>query len=398
MYPDKKLNILWITAYPIKKNQHPVPWVKTLADAIVEEKHSLTLLTVSSKLKKIRETTEGSGYKLIVIPYKGGLRHLITCFYTQIYSLSNYLKQNANGYDVIHVHGTELQYASALINSKIKLPFITSIQGLITLCRKELKFTLGRKPIYWTLASQYEQFEIKNSNNFFVRTHWDKAFIKSTNPNAHLFECWEILRNEFYNHNHSFLGNDILFMGGSTDLKGLDIVLMSFDKFLQMSKSNACLHIVGFVKENFISNVIKNKNLQYVNNQNIVLHGTVNAQEICNLYSKCFCLYHPSLLDNSPNSVCEAQLAGLPVIATNVGGVSSLITDGENGLLVTKNMVEEHAAVLNKLYSNKDLQIKLSISAKKMATRRHDKKVIVANTINTYQKIQNNNLSNLHFE
>lgn len=388
MYPDKKLNILWLTHYPISKNHHPSPWIKSLAEALVEERHNLTLITLSSKVKIIEESMVGNGYRLIIIPYQGGITHLMTGFYTQVSSLKKYLQNDKINYDIIHVHGTELQYASALIKSKINIPFITSIQGLITLCRKELKLNFTLKPIYWKIASIYEKYEIRNTKNFFCRTKWDTSFVKTINSQANVFECWEILRKEFYEYQHKFLGNDILFMGGSTDLKGLDIALISFNNFLKISRSAASLHIAGFVEKNFIQKILKSKRLHLLNEQNLIIHGKLSAAEICSVYNKCFCLYHPSLIDNSPNSVCEAQLAGMPVVATNVGGVSSLIKNGENGILVTKNNVEEHVTELLKLFKDKNFQKKIGAAAKIMATGRHNKTSIVKNTIEAYQKIK----------
>lgn len=67
---------------------------------------------------------------------------------------------------------------------------------------------------------------------------------------------------------------------------------------------------------------------------NVCLRGTATAGELARQLRESTVYVHPSYIDNSPNSVCEAQYLGVPVIATNVGGVSSLIDNGMNGILV----------------------------------------------------------------
>ena len=75
-------------------------------------------------------------------------------------------------------------------------------------------------------------------------------------------------------------------------------------------------------------------------------------------------------------------MIGCPVIATNVGGVPSLVKDGETGLLVPSNAPFELAFKLKSLASDTDLR-------KIAAAKRHDKKTIVRQLVETYKTISN---------
>ncbi|NLB80362.1 MAG: glycosyltransferase family 4 protein [Clostridiaceae bacterium] len=59
-------------------------------------------------------------------------------------------------------------------------------------------------------------------------------------------------------------------------------------------------------------------------------------------------------------AILEAYAAGLPVIATNVGGVPDILADGINGLLVPLNDVTAFKNAILKLYSDPDLRKKMS--------------------------------------
>ena len=101
---------------------------------------------------------------------------------------------------------------------------------------------------------------------------------------------------------------------------------------------------------------------------------------------------HPSYIDNSPNSICEAQMLGCPVIATNVGGIPSLIDNGVDGLLVPANDPYQMASLIKELHENKTLQISISNNAKIKAINRHDKSIITNQLLNIYKYIINDSI------
>lgn len=74
-----------------------------------------------------------------------------------------------------------------------------------------------------------------------------------------------------------------------------------------------------------------------------------------------------NLFDNMPVSVVEACALGLPVIATRVGGVPYLISEGADGLLVESGNVREMTDAVKLLLKNPALTGKISRGARRLA-------------------------------
>lgn len=71
-----------------------------------------------------------------------------------------------------------------------------------------------------------------------------------------------------------------------------------------------------------------------------------------------------SLREGLPNSLLEAMACGLPVIATRVGGVPSLVQDAYNGLLIKPDSTEEIAEAIASLAMDKARRIQLGTAAR----------------------------------
>lgn len=94
------------------------------------------------------------------------------------------------------------------------------------------------------------------------------------------------------------------------------------------------------------------------------------------------CIYRASLFvlssdyEGMPNALMEAMALGLPCVSTDCrpGGARSLITNGENGMIVPLGNVEGLAWAMSQCLSNKELSEKLSKNARDIA-KTHSEKV-----------------------
>jgi glycosyltransferase involved in cell wall biosynthesis len=85
----------------------------------------------------------------------------------------------------------------------------------------------------------------------------------------------------------------------------------------------------------------------------VVFAGHVEEPARMPLYYQAADIYfHPSRADTAPFSVLEAMASGLPVVATNVGGIPEQVEDGNNGLLVQPGDTLAMAERLGKLISD----------------------------------------------
>jgi glycosyltransferase involved in cell wall biosynthesis len=94
---------------------------------------------------------------------------------------------------------------------------------------------------------------------------------------------------------------------------------------------------------------------------NFIFLGQLPPERTKNLYRRVTLVLSPSHTEGLPNTLLEACAMQKPVVATDVGGVASLIENGDNGFLFSQGDIEGMAKAVIRILKNDDLAIKLGL-------------------------------------
>jgi len=87
--------------------------------------------------------------------------------------------------------------------------------------------------------------------------------------------------------------------------------------------------------------------------KNITFTGKVSEKEKINLYQKAWLFVNPSLIEGWGITTIEANACGVPVIASNVGGLRDAVHNPHSGVLVPYGDVDEFAKNTIKLLQDR---------------------------------------------
>jgi glycosyltransferase involved in cell wall biosynthesis len=121
--------------------------------------------------------------------------------------------------------------------------------------------------------------------------------------------------------------------------KGIEALLSAFNMLLQHYPT-AHLLLAGFVipeEQNRFDTLVAKYNLR----DKITVTGRVPGQDALRYLRSMDVFAFTSLHDGCPNTVLEAMLAGIPIVATRAGAVPELIEDGKHGLLIQPGSATE---------------------------------------------------------
>jgi glycosyltransferase involved in cell wall biosynthesis len=335
------VRVAFCTHYPIsaifgdevsapQEGEHPFPWVRLLARALIEGGHlsSLDVLTHSPLYPRdevvVREKVTFHIFarqdRLELPPVR--LRGFRVAWAHALWRLVRCLR--TLGPDVVHAHGTDDVYGLAAV--LCGRPHLVSLQGLMAF--------IGRaQPTSRSRALQWmERQTIVRARALNAKTPGVAAYARRLNARAGVVQIEDAIAEDFFASPVPAARPTLRFVGELLPRKGVEAWIEAFVK-LAARHGDLRGTIVGSGPSEYQRHLRKLLGDAGVDGR-VVLAGPLSASDIARGHAEggVFCL--PSFAEHCPNAVMEAMAAGLPVVASRVGDVHHLVEAERSGLLV----------------------------------------------------------------
>jgi glycosyltransferase involved in cell wall biosynthesis len=256
-------------------------------------------------------------------------------------------------------------------------------------------FVLFRGPYheYFTFKKKAarENRIIHDCNYFIGRTDFDRRLLALVSPGSGYFHCEEFIRPQFFlSRWNRQTGKKVCFISilKGVTYKGLDVLLETsavIDKYFPFDYE---FKICGIGDHEEIVSIMRRKYRNQVDFSKFVFLGKVDTASLVTQICDADIFIHPSYIENSSNSICEAMALGIPVIATNVGGTPSLMENGREGLLVQEGEPLSMAAAILALMADPDKARLLGTNARERAVSRHNTEALYSRLMWIYNEIK----------
>lgn len=323
--------------------------------------------------------------------------------------------------DVIHIWGTEYGHTLAMVRAaKVcdMLPKIAvSIQGLCgphtahyaegipvevqrsftfrDFVRRDNILMQQKK---FAQRGEMERQALEQVAHVIGRTDWDRACTMQINPKAAYHFCNETLRDGFYSGRWQYAKcrkRTIFASSCLYPIKGFHYLLEAL-AIVRRFYPDATVRVTG---ESFFAKSLSQKlrqesyslHMQRICEKNdltscVEFLGSLNEQQMKQAFLDANVFVLPSTTENSPNSLGEAMLLGVPCVAADVGGVRNMMADGE-GVVYQSTAPYMLAQGIMNVFAMEDGAERMGAAASAHAAKTHDPETNRIRLLEIYREI-----------
>jgi glycosyltransferase involved in cell wall biosynthesis len=334
------LKIAWISYFPVEwlpdgpeqvrslPRQHPATWQRVLIEELTGQPGlELHVLVVRKQFPANLEFTwRGVQFHCLKVP--GGMRAL-SLFWWETILIRRALRSIRP--DLVHAWGVER--GAALVASRLGHPYLVTIQGLLRWYLRQIRQNWAQ-----VFEASLERPALRRASVVTTESTFGMKWLAREYPHLKLIQA-EHAPNWLYHkieRRPSIRPLQFLFVGVMSLIKGTDILIKGLDRL--QTELDFTLTIVGGGSAEFLK-TLKAETSPGIW-ERITFRQGLSPEQVAEEMARATIMVFPTRADTSPNSVKEAVVAGLPIVASAVGGIPDYVQDGKNGITFAPNDIE----------------------------------------------------------
>lgn len=363
----------WLPDAPEEVRQlprlHPASWQRVLLEALERLHPELRLHVIVLRKQFSKDSSfdrRNVTFHLVRTP--GGLR-APSLYWLDTLLIRRVLRRVQP--DVVHAWGAE--QGAAWVAKRLGYPAVVTVQGLYTWCAE-----VGPVNLFERLSAFVERCCYPHASLLTTESTFSAGFVRERFHPKHVEQIEHAPDPLFHQviRKPKMKPLRLLFIGRFEARKGVDILLRALDRLqnqlefelLMVGNTGGPLHdqLRRELSPSLWSRITFKQNL--------------SAPEVARELAQATLMIYPTLVDVSPNTVKEAVVAGLPVVASRVGGIPDYVVPGSNGFLFEPGNLERcleaiQEAVRHPLFSQGQVdvtvltQMRRQLSPETMAQR-----------------------------
>lgn len=323
--------------------------------------------------------------------------------------------------DIMHIFGSEYNHslhAAKIFDNPERT--LVHIQGLVSVISNHYYSGLPSRVIKKFAFSNLIRGNIKSQKNKFAkrgkyeielikfvnhvngRTDWDETCVKRMNSDIKYHFCNESLRDLFYQYEWGLekCNRNTIFMSqASYPIKGIHFIIEALSDIVKKYPDvklyvagNNFINTSGLVNKLKVSSYglyIKKMISKYKLDNNIVFTGFLSEKDMVQQLLSANVFVSGSVIENSPNSLSEAMLIGMPIVTSDVGGTKNLFKHGIDGYTYQYDAPYMLANYVCKLFEDDELSKNFAYNARQHAKEKFDKIKNSKDLLEIYSNIHN---------
>ena len=329
----KPLNVTWISDYPIEwmpelpeplrhlSRPHPATWQMVLL-AEFEKNPTLRLHVVTLRRQIEREYVfERNGTTFHVLK-ASALARVASIFWLDTWLIKRLCRRVKP--DLIHAWGCEK--GAGLIGHRLPYPSLMTVQGLLSWYKERIPL----QP-YDRFIEPLERISLRRAKVLTTESTFAVQFIRKHFPKPEIHQAEHAPNRAFHELARRPQTKPFRFIavGGFMHRKGSDLLFAALNQLTP--ELDFKLIIVTKPNPEYVAALRATVSEAFW--QRVEFKGHLLPNEVAREFETATMLLMPTRADTSPNAVKEAVVAGVPVVASTVGGIPDYVISGKNGLL-----------------------------------------------------------------